>query len=193
MVCGIPFPALIPPKPSPEGTEFSVMGCVCWGWGTEAPHLLWSPSRQPALTEASGYLKQGRGIKCCAKSCEGCLANPAAWPRAKCFLSVVCLRYSGTSPHPEQKRQWTLPPKRYKGEKLPSHLPSLSFWKELNNMFKPDVGFVSGRMEQEGQGQISFLICTRKTPLVCFRKISKNAIIVKDHEIKKNASESGNC
>lgn len=99
VVRSILFPALIPPMPLPEGTGFSVMGCVSWGEGwTEAPHLLWQQPRQPALTEATGYLKQGRGIECCTKSCEGCLDNPAAWLHANCFLSAVYLRYSGTHP-----------------------------------------------------------------------------------------------
>lgn len=75
---------------------------------------------------------------------------------------------------------------------LPTFLP-LSLWKELNDMFKPYVGFVWGRMEQEGPGQISFLICTRKMVAVCFRRISKNAMIVKNNRIKKkNASASSN-
>lgn len=118
--------------------------------------------------------KTRQGIKCCTKSCEGCLGNPAAWPLANCFLSVVYLCYSGTSPHPEQSDSELY---YHKGKKEENSLPTfLSLCKELNNMFKPYVGFVWGRTEQEGQGQISFLICTRKMVVVYLRKISKNAI-----------------
>lgn len=93
---------------------------------------------------------------------------------------MVYLHYPG--PHPTQNREDN-ELSYQKGIKKVHSLPTFpaAFWKELNNMFRPDVGFICGAGEAAGKAKAdSFLHLYKKKLLVCLRNFPQNAI-VKNH------------